>query len=199
MARGEKEGARCKFYSRWFEGESVVEGPGDRVSTEMVDFTITLQDHNQFPYRDQPYEISSNDGTSVPLGGGVTNADGKLATRLLKSATKVRVTLTAVGVHWDFVLSEIPPVPADATLDAQDPLLVRALQIRLNALGFPVGDPDGVLGSRTREAVALLQGKLLPDPQHEPEDANVDPPALDENDKKLLAMVEAMFDGSGVA
>ena len=37
----------------------------------------------------------------------------------------------------------------------------RQVQSALNYFGFPVGTPDGVLGSRSREAIAGYQAYLM--------------------------------------
>jgi hypothetical protein len=131
------------------------------VSCALATFQVVLQDHNQQPFRDEPYELRVPGQANTRRGA--TASDGRITERLPVHVQRVDVRLPRPGLSWSFALSSLIASPHD---DAEhqnsdgtpSPHAVIAAQARLNALGFPCGAVDGVLGPRTRAALALLRG-----------------------------------------
>lgn len=57
------------------------------------------------------------------------------------------------------VASRVDPAADGILQEGEEGEVVRDLQIRLTALGYPIGEPDGVFGERTEAAVAAFQAR----------------------------------------
>lgn len=130
------------------------------IGDELVEFRVVLQDHNQLPYKDEPYELRLGDDPSETPRTGSTDAKGLVVEQLAAGTPKVEVFLPKPRLRWAFELNTLLAIPAAESLNdrsdtAAQELAVEALQTRLLALGFPCGPADGVLGPRTRSALAL--------------------------------------------
>jgi N-acetylmuramoyl-L-alanine amidase len=128
-------------------------------SEELVDFRVVLQDHNQQPFADEPYELRVDTDASAPRRG-TTDSAGKVVEGVCSAAEQLEVALPEIGLCWRFLLSDFVERPSDeAQVRAghEDALAqaVKATQLRLNALGFPCGEADGRMGTKTCEALAL--------------------------------------------
>lgn len=148
---------------------------------EAVEFRVVLQDHNQLPYKNEPYALHLLDSDRPePPRSGTTDAAGKVIESLPDSCRRVRVELPGPQLRFEFSLQTLLPIPTDADLkDADDPatppLAIKALQMRLRALGFDCGPIDGVMGPRTRRALALVDGSApVPDPTYDPMEVDDD-------------------------
>jgi hypothetical protein len=129
-----------------------------KVSRRLATFQVVLQDHNQLPFQDEPYELRIP-GEQEPRRGN-TGSDGRVKEQVPVHAARVDVRLPGPGLSWSFALSQLIAVPADNTEQRSEEgepsrYAVKAAQARLNALGFPCGAVDGLLGPRTRAALAL--------------------------------------------
>ncbi len=135
------------------------------VTESLVEFRVILQDHNQLPFVDEPYELRV-DADAEPRTGS-TDAAGKVVEQLSADVRRVEVRLLQVGLRWTFALSSFMDRPGDdAAVQQGDKQAVRdavmATQLRLNALGFPCGETDGKMGPKTHEALALLEQQKQP-------------------------------------
>lgn len=137
------------------------------VTEELVEFRVTLQDHNQQPFADQPYELRVESAPRAEPCKGTTTGSGKLVELLSALVERVEVSLPRAGVSWTFLLRDFFERPAEEggvrrAEEAAVAETVMAMQIRLNALGFPCGAADGVIGPKTRDALALLEQQPEP-------------------------------------
>lgn len=132
------------------------------VSAALVEFRVVVQDHNQLPYANEPYELRTADDSRGTPRTGSTDCKGKIAEQVLASTPRVEVYLPGPKLRWVFELNTLLPIPdEESLLDPSDPatpeLAIKAMQARLLALGFPCGAVDGRVGPRTRAALALWQ------------------------------------------
>jgi hypothetical protein len=138
-------------------------------ASEPLTFRVILQDHNQLPFADEPYELSLvGAADNVAPTKGTTDSVGAVIQKLPSRIKQVRVALPKRKLSWSFGLHELTAVPdTDEQEHNGDPSAeaVKAAQIRLNALGFPCGDVDGVMGWRTRDALALFHNHEQSQPE----------------------------------
>ncbi|HVZ34155.1 MAG TPA: peptidoglycan-binding protein [Polyangiaceae bacterium] len=137
-----------------------------------VEFRVILRDHHGRPFKAQAYELRLTDHPNEPPRTGSTDGAGKLVERVPVSVRRVRVALPARGLTWAFETNRLTPLHKSAEdvtsgQTSAENETICALQARLNALGFSCGETDGLLGPRTREALALFQRTAL---QREPAD-----------------------------
>ena len=182
------------------------------VSEEEVEFRVVLQEHNQLPYKDEPYELTLVGLPQEEVRTGKTDGDGKVIEALPRRVQRVEVYLPGPGIEFTFDLQGLLPVPRWADIDdSADPatssLAARSMQMRLNALGFACGAEDGVLGDKTRAALSLLDGRKPPpdalygiddapeanDPEanEDGEAAGGEAPALGD---EVLALIDDLFE-----
>ncbi len=135
------------------------------LTKEMVEFRLVLQDHNQLPFADEPYELRIDSNAEPRIG--TTDASGKVVEQLTANVRRVEVRLPQIELSWSFALSAfLDRAGEDTAVKQGDKVAVQeavmAAQMRLNALGFPCGLADGEMGPKTREALALLEQQKQP-------------------------------------
>lgn len=97
-----------------------------------------------------------------------TNEDGELNESIPPNARKAQLILDEGDEEYDLDLGGLDPVSE-----------INGIQQRLVNLGFDVGAPDGILGSRTREAIKEFQDQRDLKPTGNPDRATQD--ALEED------------------
>jgi len=79
---------------------------------------------------------------------GTTDGDGRLKEPIEPSDEKGVLSLEDPIVEWDLRIGHLDPVTE-----------VSGVQARLNNLGHQCGEPDGVVGARTRAALRQFQSR----------------------------------------
>jgi len=105
---------------------------------------LALLGHGGEPLKNEPYKLEVA-GETID---GKTNGEGKLEHELPVAETTARLTIA--GRVLDLRLGQLNP------LDAPDQG-VSGVQGRLANLGYHVGPADGIVGKRTRAALAVFQ------------------------------------------
>lgn len=124
---------------------------------------IVLEKHDKKPFKGEKVKVliqrsltaSSDDGLEIPAE---TDGAGLIDIPLPAGAVKATLTLVdAPWLRWVVLIGHLDPV--------HDPVgkrdFVSGVQARLNNLGFSCGAVDGVLGPRTRSAIARFQKEIL--------------------------------------
>jgi hypothetical protein len=165
---------------------------------EPAEFRVILCDHNQLPYKAEPYELRLSDRDDETPRTGTTGTDGKVVEQLRASERKVWLHLPGPDLRWTFELHEdLLPLPTPEGLEDESEhcrgeVAVRALQGRLNRLGFPCGSVDGKFGPMTQAALALLSNKP---PDHEVGVTKEIATDVTEPEPVMVARVGDMFEG----
>jgi hypothetical protein len=164
---------------------------------------VVLVDHNQLPFKSEPYEVRFSLRDDSPARTGITDDQGLVIEQLSAHDPLAWLDLPGPGLRWAFDLrNALLPIPNRESLDddkdpATEELAVKGLQARLNALGFPVGEVDGKLGPRTQSALALLaDAPPAADPGADEYEGTRDAEAA-QLDDTLLARVDNMFEVVG--
>ncbi len=163
------------------------------VTEELVEFRVVLQDHNQQPFANEPYELRVVTPAKDAPRQGTTDGAGKVVEQLSAAVQNVEIRLPEIGLAWRFLLSDFVDRPADeaeARRGKQEAVAetVKATQLRLNALGFPCGEADGGMGTKTYDALAL-SGQQSASPETQPEHVG-------ERALAALDHVEPLFTGN---
>jgi N-acetylmuramoyl-L-alanine amidase len=132
------------------------------VKQRRLELKVRLGDHHGRPFRNQPYELHLILAAEEAPIRGTTSADGQVQAWLPADTGQVLIALPTLGISWPVALSTVPALPksANAAIDADgmlDAHAVPALQRRLNALGIPSGQVDGVSGEKTQLALRHLR------------------------------------------
>jgi N-acetylmuramoyl-L-alanine amidase len=173
------------------------------ITAELVELRVVLVDHNQLPFKSEPYEVRFSLRDDSPARTGITDDQGLVIEQLTAHEPLAWLDLPGPGLRWAFDLrNALLPIPNRESLDddkdpATEELAVKGLQARLNALGFPVGEVDGKLGPRTQSALALLaDAPPAADPGADEYEGTRDAEAA-QLDDTLLARVDDMFEVVG--
>lgn len=163
----------------------------------LVEFRVILQDHNQIPFANESYELRSSSLPDREPRNGQTDGQGKLVERLPSRVTSVEVALPSRKLRWSFLLKNLHELRSaeaerNPANDADRALSTKGVQARLNALGFPCGAIDGVLGPRTRAALALFQGNEAAPPPGDDDEPKPSPQP--ELEPTLLAQLDDAFE-----
>jgi hypothetical protein len=139
---------------------------------------VVLEDRDDRPLDDQPFTLrvqaalDAPEGSGLEITGRVTG--GHIDVRLPPGSRKARLTLDETpGVAWDLLIGYLDPAHEPVTMEDQpeqeepeDPsdrtrIIVKGVQARLNNMGFHCGRVDGVIGPRTRAAIARFQREKM--------------------------------------
>jgi putative peptidoglycan binding protein len=112
------------------------------VRRPVVQLRVRLRDRDGSPVADQDYVLRHEGGESK----GRTTSDGILEETVPASIEGARVEFGASGLTLQLRCGTVDPVET-----------ISGAQVRLNNLGFGAGAVDGILGSRTRDAVRRFQ------------------------------------------
>jgi N-acetylmuramoyl-L-alanine amidase len=133
------------------------------VTPRSLELVLRLADHHGRPFRAQPYELRLTRGwDGAPLTSGTTDDEGVLREEVPASAEQIYVNLPAQRLAWPVTVSTLPGLPerASEAFDEQGQPTqdaVRALQLRLNALGIASGPIDGAWNAPTQLALLKLR------------------------------------------
>jgi hypothetical protein len=133
------------------------------VEPQHLELVLRLADHHGRPYRSQPFELRlTSDPGAKPAASGTTDGEGMLREKVPTSAQQIYVSLPEQELCWPVAVSTLPGLPERAgeafeTDQRPNEDAVKALQLRLNALGIASGPVDGVWNAPTQLAVLKLR------------------------------------------
>jgi hypothetical protein len=125
---------------------------------------IALKDEKGKALAGLPYTLTVNH-VATP---GKTSGEGVADEEIPVGTRTATLVLDGRGIRWDIDIGHLDPIHED-----DDTPIVSGIQARLNNLGFSCGAVDGVLGSRTEQALRQFQrdvmGRETPDGQPDKE------------------------------
>ena len=96
------------------------------------------------PVRNATYTLRVGDRETT----GTTDGDGVLREDIDAAATRGHLRLQDPPLEWELEIGHLDPVSE-----------VSGVQSRLNNLDHPCGDPDGLMGPRTRASLRQFQSR----------------------------------------
>jgi len=116
---------------------------------------MVLRDHFGKPLCQVEYQLWLSGRPTIT---GTIGDDGLLEAEIPTAARTA--TLMVLGKQWDLDVGALNPIS-----------LLSGVQQRLNNLGFPCGEADGIMGPKTRSALTRFQRRAGLDPTGHADDA----------------------------
>ncbi len=106
---------------------------------------VRLLNEEGEPLANEPYVLTL-DGE---IRNGTTDGDGRVQETIPPDAREARLVLTNYDEEYRLALGHLDPLDTE-----------RGVQARLNNLGFECGPVDGVIGEKTRAAIASYRERV---------------------------------------
>jgi hypothetical protein len=124
---------------------------------------LALRDAEDRPLADQPFTLRVQAALDAPVDSGLpvtgrTGGDGSVDVALPPGAVRAYLVLDQLPFFsWELQVGALDPThdPVDGKT------IVSGVQARLNNLGYRAGAVDGVLGPRTKAAIARFQRRRM--------------------------------------
>jgi hypothetical protein len=117
---------------------------------------IALKDHEEKAIKEVDYLLEV-EGKALK---GRTDSDGILEQKIPAHAVTGKVTLPEYGVSWTIRIGHLDPVHDHDDDDDQE-AIITGIQARLANLGYFAGEPTGILGPETKEALQEFQRDVM--------------------------------------
>jgi len=124
---------------------------------------LVLRDAEDRAIANQPFTLRVQSARDAPAESGLpiagkTGGDGSIDVALPPGAVRGFLTLDELpALAWELLIGDLDP-----THDLQDnKTILKGVQARLNNLGFRCGKVDGVLGPKTKAALARFQRRRM--------------------------------------